>query len=779
MAFLSDGKTLLSAGDSPLRAWEVASGKEVPPPVSLPGKISTFALSANRRLLAAVSDDAMLRIGDLQTGRIVARWSLGKGHSSAIAFSPDGRLVAWADASHQIHLRDLSTQRDTRLLKGHVDSVLRLAFAPDGKGLVSHSQADGIFQWSTGTGKRLRRFGQNRERNTVTDICFGRDGRTLLAGGIEGLLIRYETDSIEEQFKIATDQMITVLALSPDGKTVASGGATGDVRLWNPATGKAVKAFIPAGPGVSVASLAFTANGKTLAAGGTNGVIRLWDVASGKELVGRDGGERIVAADFSTDGREVITVQEGRLAHWSAESAKRLRSFKLTGGPLITAVLSPDRKLLALARAEKSVSVLDARKGSDIATIGGGAALPFIAARMAFTPDSRWLAATSGEDPREVRIWTAGTGKEVFSLQVEGNEFVAGSLVISADGRTLFSPGADSASLVRWELCSGKRRQPFRLPTAVGSAPGGHLAFLVGRRGRMLVHRSGPPLITALSPDGRSVLLSRGEVLYLCDLRTGGVLRFFSGPRQPLNTVAFSPDGKLLAAGGEDHLVRLWDVATGTPRATLAGHRGNVTHLSFNASGQRFLSASVDGTVLVWDVATALRQPPPRPAATRPLEVLWEELASEDAVVAEKAQRELEDSPARALPFLARQVRPVAAVPAARLAKLIADLDSTNNRERDRASEQLKQLDELALPALRKAAASASAEVRKRAERLLEPLERPLLTGAQARPIRVVELLERLGTVPARKLLGELAGGAPDARLTQEATSAVQRLRGR
>jgi hypothetical protein len=111
--------------------------------------------------------------------------------------------------------------------------------------------------------------------------------------------------------------------------------------------------------------------------------------------------------------------------------------------------------------------------------------------------------------------------------------------------------------------------------------------------------------------------------------------------------------------------------------------------------------------------------------------------------------------------------------------KLIADLDSSTTSERDRASEQLQQLNELAAPALRKALESSSAEVRKRAERLLSRLDRPTMTGVDARPIRVVELLEHLGTAPARKLLRELAGGASDSRLTREAAAAVERLRGR
>src|SRR5262249_56287820 len=119
-----------------------------------------------------------------------------------------------------------------------------------------------------------------------------------------------------------------------------------------------------------------------------------------------------------------------------------------------------------------------------------------------------------------------------------------------------------------------------------------------------------------------------------------------------------------------------------------------------------------------------------KPAVRRPLDALWTDLASENAATAEVAQRELEDRP-EAVPFLAGKVRPVVPVAPERLAKLIADLDSNGQADRDRASARLEQLNDLALPALRKAAESPSAEVRRRAARLLGRLPRP---GAGAPP---------------------------------------------
>jgi hypothetical protein len=264
--------------------------------------------------------------------------------------------------------------------------------------------------------------------------------------------------------------------------------------------------------------------------------------------------------------------------------------------------------------------------------------------------------------------------------------------------------------------------------------------------------------------------------------------------------LAFSADGRTLATGGgealthfrdldeyrfsaaarlSDYAVCLWDVATGKQVRRLEGHQGGVFALGFSRDGRALLSRSWDTTALVWGLAAAGGQPAPAhdPLTTEELQDLWAGLRDADAEKAHRAVAKLGAAPEQAVPFLGERLRPVPPVGPARLAELLANLDSDDFALRERGTRELKRLAELAEEAVRKALqAQPSPEMRRRLEDIVANLESPLPPPERLQTLRALEVLEQIGTPAARQVLERLSRGAPQAWLTREAEAGVQRL---
>ena len=106
------------------------------------------------------------------------------------------------------------------------------------------------------------------------------------------------------------------------------------------------------------------------------------------------------------------------------------------------------------------------------------------------------------------------------------------------------------------------------------------------------------------SPDGTRMAVGGGANIRLYDAHTREVVSLFAGHAREVLSVAFSPDGQILASGSDDHTVRLWDIATGTLLHTLEGHTGRVHEVAFSRNGRTLASGSDDHTVRLWDIAT-------------------------------------------------------------------------------------------------------------------------------------------------------------------------------
>jgi hypothetical protein len=230
----------------------------------------------------------------------------------------------------------------------------------------------------------------------------------------------------------------------------------------------------------------------------------------------------------------------------------------------------------------------------------------------------------------------------------------------------------------------------------------------------------------------------------------------------------FSPDGRCLAVGASDGTVRLVEAATGQERRRWEGHKRGVVKVLFSPDGARLASGSWDRTILIWDVFAVPATPPTE------LESLWAELGS-DGSTAFNAMRKLLAAGDMAAALIARQLRQAPIADGKRIVALIADLGSSRFALRDQATLELAKFGEAAESALQDTLkGSPTAETKRRVVALLAKIAEP--SGERLQALRAIEVLERLETPNARKLLRTLAAGAPDASQTKAAEMSLRRL---
>ena len=552
--FSPDGSLLATAGDDgSLKVWNPATGEEIASVSGNSGAVGQSFDADGRLIAAAWPEDSTVRVAEAATGDVLRTFEDLETFAFDTALSPDGSQVAVGSADVDfVQVFDVRTGHLVFELPRHRYSVNSVSWSPNGRWIATGAGDSSVRVWDAGTGRLEERL--LGHTGVVSSVDWSPDSRRIVSGGSDGTARVWELEVHRTQGTLEVEgrqvhllaaqqtQSGLYAAFSPDGRrVVTSDFAIAAVKIWDLSVGGDAEVANVETDYLAPVDVAYLADGRIVASR-DHGSVAIWDVR-------RDATQPATTLGPGTGSRD----------------------------PVLLVAPSPDGELVAMVRNIAGVvSVWNVETET-----------------LAFDFEVRDDSITSidwSSDGRYLAVGAYGGSLHVLDADGDGRPTLVGrepdphaiqALAFAPDGRTIATgtfngeqPDTNHVSI--WDRGAGRVVQEL---DAVGASS---LAFD--------------------GPGDRLAIGSYDGTVQIRNASTWEIQRSFRAGSVTVMNVVFSPDGRLLATGGEDATIRLFDThaETGAQQLVLRGHGFLVSGLDFSPDGKRLASAAPDGVVRVW-----------------------------------------------------------------------------------------------------------------------------------------------------------------------------------